>query len=209
MLIEKYQRDKLLKILNKLKNKGFLRKLKKFFAYLIPYSVDENGDILWCDVIIKLALFLFAIISFISPYYMLVVYIKFSYPFYLIFLSSVASLFFMISIIGVLGRGMIGCLTYPSNWFFLMFCSDFMTILCNCYSFYYLQKHDDLKKENDYVFVGSYAIIGNNLFILAFFIQHYKVYKLINKIYSFIIFLELKCIYIGSHQICNCQIYNN
>ena len=201
MQFEKSERDQILKIFNRLENMGFINKLNNFFYCLIPCAHNENLEINWCLFLIKIVPFIFTIISFISPYYMLFILIICSYPAHLIFLSIITAIFFAIAYIGILGKGMVYCLTYPSNWFFLMFCGDFISIICNCFMFYYLKKLDNL---NNFVVLGSYATFGNNLFCIIFFFQHFKVYKKINVIFTELIFMELDCIYYGSHEIFNC-----
>ena len=204
MHFKKTERDKILKIMNKFRNIGFLSKLKYFFICLIPCYVDEGGELNCIVLLLKIVPFVLAVVSFISPYYMLYLFIKYSYPTYFIFFSFIASIFFSISYIGILGKGMVCCLTYPSNWFFLMFCSDFITIICNTFNYFNLKNYSE--ELNDYINLGRFGIIGNNLFCFIFFIQHYKAYRTINLVYTVMILMELDCIYYGSHKIFNCPI---
>lgn len=195
MQFKKSDRDRILKFMNKFRNSGFVEKFQNFIYKLIPCNTKDS-DFCLCIVIIKIFPFILVIISLAAPYIMIFYSFYFNLLISLKILSIFSSIFFLISLLGIYGKGMVFCLTYPCNWFFLMLCADFLTIVCEGFIFriYFFE-------EFHYNVLLHLAILGNMIFTFIFFIQHFRVYKYINLVFTAMILMELDYIYYGSHQI--------
>ncbi len=126
MQFKKSQRDRILKVMNKFENMGFVNAFKKFLDAIYPFKTGEDFSL--CKMLLKIFPFTLVMISLAGPYLMVLFAFYYNFTIPIKILSILSSIFFLISLLGVYGKGMVCCLTYPCNWFFLMLSCDILTI---------------------------------------------------------------------------------
>lgn len=194
MKFEKSKRDRILKVINKLENMKFTQGLKDCIHSLIPCNTGYEFNC--CIMLLKIVPFILFIISLVGPYIMLIFAFIYNFTIPIKFLSIISSICFSIAIVGIFGKGMVFCLTYPCNWFFLMLCCDLLTLLSESSILYFrIAMHISFKLD----IIGFIAIIGNIIFSISFLVQHIRVYKTLNLIFTAMISMELDIIYEASH----------
>ena len=202
MLVEKKKRDKIFQMMNSEANRKFINGLSTFLYALIPCYTGEQFNC--CIMIFKLFPFAFVIISLVGPYAIFFLLFAYKLPFFIIYLSILSSIFFAICIIGICGKGMYGCLAYPCNWFFLMLCSDLLTITFESIIIYLSFSFE--KTMSDCRSFIVITLLGNIIFCIVCMVQHIKVYKLINLIYTAIRTMEMDVIYFSVHKYLKCPV---
>ena len=196
MQFKKSDRDRILKLMNYFQNSGFIEKFKKFIHHLNPCSTNSDGEFYCWIMLLKIVPFILVMSSLIAPYIMIIYSFYNGLPISIKILSIISSITFVISVLGIYGKGMVFCLTYPCNWFFLMLCADFITIICEGFIF----RINYIKSLYIHLILVI-AIFGNIIFTFIFFIQHFRVYRYINVVFTAMILMELDYIYYGSHEI--------
>jgi hypothetical protein len=199
MIVEEKKRKKILQIMNSETNKKFINGLSMILISLIPCYT--GGDFNWCIMLCKLVPFTLVAISLLGPFSIFFLLLKYSIPPFIIITSILSSIFFLICILGIFGKGMHGCLAHPCNWFFLMLCSDLLTI-----AFELLIIFSSLALGVDYKSFIVVALSGNIIFCIICMVQHIKAYKLINLIYTGIRTMEMDIIYYSVHKYLNCRV---
>jgi peptidoglycan/LPS O-acetylase OafA/YrhL len=179
MLIDERKRNQFLRIFQKDETKEFLYRFSIFLLAVLPCS---GGN--WLDIILKLALSILIYSSLLGPYITLVISIV-TANYHITFISIISSIFFTISLIGSLGKGMCYCLYQPCNWFFLMLISDFITLAGDIIIFFI---------DTGQLGFNAPTIIylGNTIFVILFLYRHCITYIKLNKIYQTIRELEMK-----------------
>ena len=199
MIVEEKKRKKILQIMNSETNKKFINGLGMILISLIPCYTGEEFN--WCIMLCKLVPFTLVAISLLGPFSIFFLLLKYSIPPFIIITSILSSIFFLICILGIFGKGMHGCLAHPCNWFFLMLCSDLLTI-----TFDTLIIFSSLALGVDYKSFIVVALSGNIIFCIICMVQHIKAYKLINLIYTGIRTMEMDIIYYSVHKYLNCRV---
>lgn len=202
MLVEKRKRDKIFRIMNSEANRKFINRLSLLLIALIPCYTGEEFN--WLIMLCKLIPFALVVISLLGPFSIFLLLIKFYLPLSIIYLSILTAIFFSICVSGIFGKGMHGCLAYPCNWFFLMLCSDLLTITFEVliiYLSYSLERY-----TSEYKTFIVIALSGNIIFCIICTVQHIKAYKLINLIYTGIRTMEMDVIYYSVHRYLNCRV---
>jgi len=202
MLVEKRKRDKIFRIMNSEANRKFINRLGLFLFSFVPCYTGEEFN--WLIMLCKLIPFALVVISLLGPFSIFLLLIKFSLPLSIIYLSILTAIFFSICVLGIFGKGMHGCLAYPCNWFFLMLCSDLLTITFEVliiYLSYSLERY-----TSEYKTFIAIALSGNIIFCIICTVQHIKAYKLINLIYTGIRTMEMDVIYYSVHRYLNCRV---
>lgn len=202
MLVEKRKRDKIFRIMNSEANRKFINRLSLLLIALIPCYTGEEFN--WLIMLCKFIPFALVVISLLGPFSIFLLLIKFYLPLSIIYLSILTAIFFSICVLGIFGKGMHGCLAYPCNWFFLMLCSDLLTITFEVliiYLSYSLERY-----TSEYKTFIVIALSGNIIFCIICTVQHIKAYKLINLIYTGIRTMEMDVIYYSVHRYLNCRV---
>ena len=162
MFFGKKKRDEFMTEMSKDENKNMMICILTLLIGLIPC-----GD-LWC-----LKLFLCPIaygILFIPL--IVVIYFGANGPTELLIITSFGLFFYLITLLGIFGKLMCGCLTHPCNWYMVMVLSLLLTITSDVLCFII-----------DESILFKILEVGNIIICLVFFVQTFKVYRKMRDIY--------------------------
>lgn len=173
MFYGKRKRDEFMKELSSDENKKMVSCLLILVVGLIPVGEGWAFKLCLCPIVYGI-LFIPII---------LVIYFGVNGPLEHIIASSIGLFFYLISLLGIFGKLMCGCLTHPCNWFFLMVLSILYSISANAYCFIFRPDGEG----GVYTFF-QVLMVGNAIVSFVFLVQSFLTYRKIRNIY-----LSMKC----------------
>jgi hypothetical protein len=175
MLLAK--KDQYYQIISNHENNQFFNGYTTFFQIFNSLAFTaEGGDVAFLLLLLNLVIILCAFFGFIFPFMLFFVIVCFisHNKFFLVILSSINLISFIIVNLGFWGKLHCFCLYRPHQWLFFMIIFDMINFFCNC-SLFFLIIDYERPYDHDYFFYLMFGFLGGVFYSITFVVIHNKI----------------------------------